>query len=336
MKILFDHPNPFLLAHGGFQIQIEQTRQALQSIGVDVDYLRWWDDSQRPDIIHFFGRPSLGYLELARQKQIKVVLAELLTGLGSRSSPARRLQKTTLAFSRKALPTIATSRFAWDSFLLADACVALTGWEAHLMRDIFGASARRVHVIPNGVEAIFFQSAPAVRNQWLVCTATIDRRKRVLELAHAAVKAKTPVWIIGQPYSYDDPYAEKLFQLAKQHPQIVRYEGAIKDRGLLAKTYREARGFVLLSDRESLSLSALEAATCECPLLLGDLPWARTVFGAGANYCSVKFSTAQTAEVLRRFYDSAPGLKPPPKPLTWIEVAKKLQTLYASLLKTSP
>ena len=41
-------------------------------------------------------------------------------------------------------------------------------------------------------------------------------------------------------------------------------------------SYREARGFVLLSAMESLSLSALEAAACECPLFLSDLPWARS------------------------------------------------------------
>ena len=33
---------------------------------------------------------------------------------------------------------------------------------------------------------------------------------------------------------------------------------------------------------ESLSLSALEAAACGCPVLLSDLPWARTVFGQSA------------------------------------------------------
>ena len=33
MKVLFDHPNPFMLAHGGFQNQIEQTKKAPERIG---------------------------------------------------------------------------------------------------------------------------------------------------------------------------------------------------------------------------------------------------------------------------------------------------------------
>jgi hypothetical protein len=84
---------------------------------------------------------------------------------------------------------------------------------------------------------------------------------------------------------------------------------------------------------ESLSLSALEAAACECPLLLSDLPWARTVFHENATYCPLT-SPDRTAGVLRRFYDTAPGVKPPPKPLTWIDVAQQLKSLYTSLLKT--
>jgi hypothetical protein len=86
---------------------------------------------------------------------------------------------------------------------------------------------------------------------------------------------------------------------------------------------------------ESMSLSALEAAACECPLLLSDLPWARTVFGQSVCYCPVTRSAARTAAFLRQFYDAAPGLKPPPKPLTWLEVGQQLKRLYETLLSTS-
>ena len=40
MKVLFHHHTPFALAHGGLQIQIVQTRAALQKLGVEVEYLR--------------------------------------------------------------------------------------------------------------------------------------------------------------------------------------------------------------------------------------------------------------------------------------------------------
>ncbi len=223
-----------------------------------------------------------------------------------------------------------------NSYRRADACVALTEWEAHLMKTLYGAPPGRIHVVPNGVEDVFLNSQPGRRGPWLVCTATITERKRVFELAEAAVRAQTPLWIIGKPYSEQDAYAQRFSALAKAQPRTLRYDGAIQDRAKLAQVYREARGFVLLSAMESLSLSALEAAACECPLLLSRLPWATTVFQNNACYCPITSSAARTAAFLRQFYDAAPGLKPPPRPLTWLEVGQQLKRLYETLLGTAP
>ncbi len=334
MKVLIDHPSPFLLMHGGFQIQIEQTKAALKTIGVDVDYLRWWDDAQDCDLIHFFGRPRGNYVNFVRQKGIRLVMSELLTGQGSRSASACRVQKWTMGFLEKVFPPLG-SYLAWDTFRSADACVALTAHEAWLMNYLFGASPGKIHVVPNGVEEIFLQSPPVPRGPWLVCAATIVQRKRIVEAAEAAVRAQTPLWIIGKPYAESDPYAARFLQLARQYPAVIRFEGPINDRAKMAAVYRQARGFVLLSTMESLSLSALEAAACECPLLLSDLPWARTVFKETVSYCPISNDTARTASVLRRFYDAAPSLRPPAKPLTWVDVARQLQTVYQSLHNTS-
>jgi glycosyltransferase involved in cell wall biosynthesis len=334
MKVLFDHPDPFLLAHGGVQTQIEQTKAGLEANGVEVEYLRWWDQGQKGDLIHYFGRTPLWYLEFAQSKGLKLVLAQLLGGPGARSAKALLAQKTAMTVARRFFPKVTVERFAWDSFRRADACVALTPWEAHLMSYLFGAPRENVHVVPNGVEEIFLNSSAAPRGPWLVCTGTIRDIKRVLELAQAAVEAQTPVWIIGKAYSDDDDYAQRFFELARQQPRFVRYEGPISDRAKLARIYRESRGFVLLSKFESLSLSALEAAACQCPLLLSDLPWARSVFENDARYCPIT-SPRRTSAVLRRFYDAAPSLPPPRRPKTWNEVAAQLKHLYESLLNTS-
>jgi glycosyltransferase involved in cell wall biosynthesis len=203
------------------------------------------------------------------------------------------------------------------------------------MAELFGALREKTHVEPNGVEEVFLNSQPAQRGPWLVCTATITERKRVLELAEATVRAQTPLWIIGKPYSESDAYAQRFHAFVKAQPGTLRYEGPIQDRAKLAQVYREARGFVVLSAMESLSLSALEAAACECPLLLSRLPWATTVFRENACYCPVAASADRTAAFLRQFYDAAPGLKPPPPPLTWLAVGEQLRRLYGTLLSTS-
>jgi glycosyltransferase involved in cell wall biosynthesis len=331
MKVLFDHCVPFALTHGGAQHQIVQTKAALEQSGVEVDYLRWWDATQRADLIHFFGRPAAHYIGSAQAQGCKVIVAELLTATGSRSSGRLRWQRLATRVLRRALPATFATRLAWDAYRLADACVALTPWEAHLMNYLFGAPKERLHVVPNGVEEIFMNAAKLPRGAWLVCTATITERKRVLELAQAAVRAETPLWIIGKAYAGSDAYAERLFALAKQRPQTIRYEGAVQDRARLAQIYRAARGFVLLSSMESLSLSALEAAACECPLLLSDLPWARGTFGASASYCPVA-SPERTAAHLKRFYDAAPHLPSPPRPALWPEIGHRLKAVYEQVL----
>lgn len=332
MKILFNCSLPFTLAHGGQAIQIQQTMAALQGLGVAVEPLRWWDENQTGDLIHYFGRMSAEQIRFAHQKRVKVVMAELLTAQGSRSAAQLRRQKLISRTVERVAPRAFTAAFNWGSYRLADAFIALTPWEKHLMEYLFGAARGKVFVVPNGVEDVFFQSLPAERGPWLVCTATIAERKRVLELAQAAVTAQTPVWIIGKAYADSDPYAQKFFQLAKHNPKIIRYEGAINDRAKLAEIYRAARGFALLSTMESLSLSALEAAACGCPLLLSDLPWARSAFTTAAEFCPITDSNATTAAILRKFYEAAPQLPCPAKPATWPDVARQFKSVYEKIL----
>ena len=335
MKVLFYHLMPFALAHGGLQIQIVQSRSALVQLGVEVEFLRWMDPGQSGDILHFFGRVPTDMLQRAQERGMKVVQAELLTEQGSRPRARLVLEKMARMAMARTLPRVMTGGFNWDSYRLADACIALTEWEARLMKELYGAPPGKIQVVPNGVEDVFLNSQPAKRGPWLVCTATITERKRVLELAEAAVRARTPLWIIGKPYSESDAYAQRFYALTKAHPRTLRYDGPIQDRAKLAQVYREARGFVLLSAMESLSLSALEAAACECPLLLSRLPLATTVFREHACYCPIASSAGRTAGYLRQFYDAAPGLKPPPRPLTWLEVGQQLKRLYETLLCTS-
>lgn len=331
MKILFDHPTPFLLAHGGLQNQIEETKAALERLGVTVEFLRWWDSAQRGDIIHFFGRPSAAYIDFAHAQNIGVVMAELLTGLGSRAASQRFVQKGIIELAKKVFPVSFLAKMSWEAYAKVDRILALTAWEADLMCRIFGARSGRVEVVPNGVSEDFLGGATPMREGFLLCTATVTERKRVLELAEAAVAAGTPLRIIGNPYGGTSAYVSRFLDFCARHRGLVQYDRAISDRSTLAEIYRKARGFVLLSTMESLSLSALEAAACGCPLLLSDLPWARSSFGGEASYCPVA-GRETTAKLLRNFYDAAPRLTVPKKPSSWVEVAGQLVSIYEEVI----
>jgi len=332
VKILFHCSLPFSLAHGGQAVQIQRTMAALSEIGVAVEPLRWWEENQKGDLIHYVGIMPVDQINFARQKKIKVVIANLLTEQGSQTPLQRGVRRVFRWGVESFAPRVMAHAFGWESYRQADALIALTGWEKQLMEFKFGALPEKIFVIPNGVEPEFFAAPKMERGEWLVCTATITERKRVLELAQAAIAAQTPVWVIGKAYAENDAYAQAFFALAKQNPKFVRYEGGISDRAALANVYRAARGFVLLSAMESLSLSALEASACECPLLLSDLPWARSAFDTGVQFCPVTDSVAAAAGPLKKFYADAPILPAPPKPATWPDVARQFKTIYEKVL----
>ena len=111
MKVLFDCHLPFMLVHGGMQIQIEQTMAALGMVGVSVEPLRWWDENQSGDILHHFGRVPINTVVQAQQKGMKVVLAELLTGTGSRSAAQLRLQRMVTRALQYTLPASTLAPF---------------------------------------------------------------------------------------------------------------------------------------------------------------------------------------------------------------------------------
>jgi glycosyltransferase involved in cell wall biosynthesis len=332
MKILIDHQLPFLLAHGGLQIQIERTKAALEALGLEVEYLRWWDDSQKGDVIHFFGRANPAHIDFAHAKGVRYIMSELLTGQGSRTPKQLQLQGFCERTLRRFVPATFLANFRWDAYHKADACILLTEWEAEVTRLLFAPPPDRVHVVPNGVEQEFFIAPDNVieRGNELVCTATITERKRVLELAQAAITAQVPIRILGNPYGKQDPYYRRFLGLAERHSDFVRYTGPVNDRAELARIYQSARGFVLLSTMESLSLSALEAAASGCPLFLSDLPWARSTFGHNATYCPIG-KTVSTAAALRRFHEEAPTLPTPAMPCRWGDVANRLVRIYQTL-----
>lgn len=326
--MLLDHGNPFFLAHGGFQIQIEQTKLALEKTGLDVEWVRWWDAGQTGELIHFFGRPHPAYIRQSLQKRIPVVFSDLLGGLGSRPAILRWIQKLIIRLVRFGLPTEFSTRMGWDSYRLANRVIALTAWEKRLMEEQFSAPPWKVVVIPNGVEGAFLQpQAGSQREPHLITTMTITERKRSVELVEAAIMAQTKIRILGAPYHPDDPYYQRFLLAVEQAGSLVDYVGGIADRQKIAEEYRRASGFVLLSSMESQSLSALEAAACGCPLLLSDLSWAKVSFGAEASYAPVT-SAARTAPHLREFFrrvSSAPRVH---KVLGWNEVASQLAQVY--------
>ena len=352
MKLLLDHHEPFSLARGGYQIQIEETSRALRDIGVDVEYLRWWDSDQKGDVLHFFGIPPLHTVERAQAKGIKVVVTHLLTNTCNRS-PA---QLATQAFVTRSLLAFPPARglcakMGWMSLRRADAVVVGLEAEARVMRSVWGVE--RVHIIPLALRKEFLAlqnpnpdsrlptSAPRIPNpdsrllssppslstfSSLLSVGTICARKRSVELAGIARSAKIPILFVGDPLSESDSCWKSFVNLCDG--TFVRHMSHVEDVSKLIQIYREARGFVHFSDGENWCFAAHEAAACGLPLLLPDQPWSRELFGIYATY----WKNDRQSEQLRQFYDACPSVHPtPPTCLSWTDIARKLLSIYSTI-----
>ena len=334
MKILFDHPCPFFLAHGGVQTQIEQTQAALERIGVSVEPVRWWDAAQAGDLVHFFGLPGTGYLQLACRKGLKIVTTSFFSAECNRADWRLRAQ----GFLVQALLAVPfghgiTQKLPWLNYTTCAHNVVGLHAEKRVLQFVYYVPDDAISVVPLGLDEAFLTAGTAERSaEHLICVGTITEVKGSIELAELARAAQVPVLFVGRPYDSAVPYWLRFQKLiddrwVKYHPQVA----AAPD---LAALLKAARGFVLLSRWENWSLAAHEGAACGLPLLLPDQKWSRERFGSEARYFSR--STQYNVELLRQFHRDAPSLPPPAvKLFSWIDVAKSLQAVYERVLNNS-
>jgi glycosyltransferase involved in cell wall biosynthesis len=332
MKILFDHPAPFLLAHGGVQSQIEQTRRGLEQLGIEVEYIRWWDDSQTGALIHYFGTASVPYLALAHQKKLPVVMTNVFSATSNRSDFRLVLQGLAVQTLLR-LPGWATvkKQLTWNSYERADCNIVGLQAERNVLRLVYGIPDDKIRVVPLGVSDAFLNVQPSVdKEDHLITTGTITGVKRSLDLARMAHAARVPILFLGKPYYTQDPYWHEFQSLIDDH--FVRYRPHVNEVPAMISLLRSARGFVIYSHYENWCLSAHEAAACGLPLLLPRQKWSLERFGNEVRYFDPKHS-GKNVPVLRQFYEDCGSLHAPRIHLhRWGEAASQLKQVYETVL----
>jgi len=334
MKVLIDHSSPFLLAHGGAQVQIEQTKTALERIGIEVEFVRWWDDQQRGDVIHYFGSIPHHYLDLARQKKIPVVLTAFLSSPCNRSNFRLSLQGIVI---RTVLSVPGWSsiqrQLQWRAFRKADTVVVGLKAECRVLETVYGVPRNRIAIVPLGLDEPYLRSmSKSVRESHLITVGTIHDVKRSVDLAKMAREAEVPILFVGDPYSDEDPYWHRFQGLIDGH--FVMHKPHMHDPGVIKDLYSKARGFVLFSQYENWSLATHEGAACGLPLLLPNMKWSRECFGEGATYFPGD-DFKMNSQILRDFYSAAPSLSSSHDGLySWDYVAKQLVDVYNKVLRS--
>lgn len=336
VKVLFDHAQPFALAHGGFQIQIEQSKRALETAGVDVEWLRWWDDSQKADLIHYFGTPHNAYVEQARCVNLPLVLTPLFTETCNRSV-GRLTRQGWMVRAILSLPFGGgiKRQLSWQTYHKCAHNVVGLEAERRVLQLVYRVPLPNISVVPLGLSQTYLNAGAGARNEThLITTGTITGRKNSVALAEMARAAQIPILFVGKSYHPTDPYWRRFEKLIDG--RWVKHHAHVGSEAEMIHLLHAARGFVLMSEYENWCLSAHEAAACGLPLLVQDQPWSRERFGDQAHYFQRIGVSRQNIEMLRRFYAEAPGLAAPAVKLPgWDEVGRQLRTVYELVLSTS-
>ncbi|HEY4285251.1 MAG TPA: glycosyltransferase [Chthoniobacterales bacterium] len=334
MKILIDHQAPFLLAHGGVQNQIEQTKSALERRGLDVEFVRWWDDRQQGTLIHSFGIPSRQYLDLARRNNLPVLVTSVFSQTCNRSDTFLKAQGL-IVQSLIRMPGWGSIKrqLSWESYARVDCNLVGLFAEKAVLQNVYGVGEDRIQVVPLGLSEQFLNLPPAAaKEDYLITTGTITPAKRAVELAGLAKSAQVPILFVGKPIHDLDPYWKQFQSLIDA--RFVRYQPHVEDVGTLITLLQKARGFVLYSEYENWSLAAHEAAACGLPLLLPDLKWARERFGNGARYFPGNDSRANAASLVDFNRNAETTPSPNIKVWSWDEVAANLASIYETVSRS--
>lgn len=336
MKILIHCNQPFMLAHGGLQNQIVQTKQALERIGVEAEFLRWWDGDQHGDLIHHFGSAQNAFLLKARIGKLPVVMTSLFSETCNRSGARLALQGwLTRALLAIPIGEGIKQQLAWRTYGTCTHNIVGLEAERRVLQNVYRVPADKVSVVPLGLSRFYLQAGCGRRNEpHLICVGTIRQIKCCIELATMARTARSPILFVGKPYQDSDPYWSRFKTLVDD--QWVKYQPHVNSETEMIRLYHSARGFVLMSDYENWSLVAHEAVACGLPLLIQDQNWSRERFGNQIRYFKGLGATAQNTEILSQFYADAPSLSAPQiKLYSWDDVALVLKRIYERVSSSS-
>jgi glycosyltransferase involved in cell wall biosynthesis len=174
---------------------------------------------------------------------------------------------------------------------------------------LLGVPGEKVRVVPLGLTAPksaehVWRKAPALRSTVLF-VGSIFNRRHLPELiqAFARVRSRHPelrLEIVGADRTYPPLDLEAVIR-GSGVADAVALRSYVPD-DLLAEMYRQAGVFAFLSDYEGFGLTPLEAMQAGVPVLTGDTPVAREVYGDAAVFVETRDVASITAHLERLLF----------------------------------
>lgn len=273
MKVLFfTYPVAFVTPGGG-EIQLQQTRSALQSLGVQVDLFNMWQPNITDyDVIHLFSvQPGVRQLQdAARARGIKVV-----------NSPIMWIRKGAGHYDMNNIYCVMV-----HSDLVLPNSIA----EKDMFLDFYDLPAERYHVAYNGIDPsaltpvsseLFTKQFKLKDKSYVLCVANIEPRKNQYRLIEAANKLNLPLVLIG--HVRDQSYFAECQKIMSSN---THYVGPLPHNSDLFKSaFAGCKMHVLAGLLETPGLSSMEAAALGAPVVSTSVGSAKEYFKDMVQYC---------------------------------------------------
>ncbi len=274
MKVKFVPYQPHCFAFGGFEIQMLGALDAVIKAGVQAEKIDVWSKDSDFEILHCWGLGFHHYenMRWAKHAKKKIVLTALLSYYENFNERLRHLLSTHI---KKAQYYIQIAN-------MADAVVVVNELQAEACRRYFKVPREKIHVIPNIVNSLFFDSPPDTSfvkkfpvSNYVLTVGSVCSRKNQLNLAYACVKGNRNLVIIGRLLEGEESYGEQIDAEIKKNRNITWIRGLSSNSSELVSAYQNCAIVALPSFVEQQPITLLEAVAVQKPLLIADRAYAR-------------------------------------------------------------
>ncbi|QMV12966.1 D-inositol 3-phosphate glycosyltransferase [Vibrio spartinae] len=245
---------------GGGEIQLLAYKDALEKMGVEVDFFDPWNPRFTDyDVIHYFScvGGSIHICNFVNQLNIPLVVTSSLW----------------MTEETKELYPLGE---IIDQFNVADFIVANSDIECNQLSKILNVDIDKFRTVYNGIDDIFTKKIDEnlfikkfdIKNKYILSVANIEERKNQLRLAEA-MKFFPDYKLVLIGHVRDHDYYESIRLILGE--QLI-YVGSIEHSDpIFRSAYCGASAFVLPSTLETPGLAALEAAVMEIPLVITEV-----------------------------------------------------------------
>lgn len=262
---------------GGGEMQLMAYRQYLGQLGIDVSLFDLWNPRlDEHDLMHFFSTVSgsFSFCNYVKNNGFPLVVTASLWVDDS---------------NKDDLPlTEIRAQLA-----IADAVVVNSDTEGEQLASVLDLPRDKFRTVYNGVESSFIEPANAgifrnesgISGDFLLTVGTVEPRKNLIALARA-LKRVPDAKLVCFGNIRDQRYADEV--LATAGEQLIFLGGIPHNASMLRSAMAACKGFILPSELETPSLSALEAAAQGAPLVITEVGSTREYFGDLAWYVDPK------------------------------------------------